>query len=195
MTEYGLQPSYLRLDYSSSYAPHSQTIPLKEWLPTSITGLMGSFVNWNGVPIDAEDMIDGYVDVAKTLIPTTSSYDFATIFNFDSGADKFIPVAGKSLAVAGTVTPASPNKAVSLTLNLRTLGGQAFKLVFLDYVIGAREFNKDVPSDWSAAMTNTALYVSDIDNAFSGRDNTRPSAPISATFDLNDALRKQYHMI
>jgi hypothetical protein len=195
MTEYGLQPSYLRLDYHSSYAPHSQTIPVKQWLPTSITGVMGSFVNWNGVPVDAEDMVDAFVDEAKALLPTTSGYDFATIFNYDSGADKFIPVGGKALAVAGTMTPASPNKAVSLTLNMRTIGGQAFKLVFLDYVLGAAEFNKIRASAFSAGMVDTLTQIADINNAWSGRDNTRPSAPISGTFDVNNALRKQYRMI
>lgn len=195
MTEYGLQPSYVRLDYHSSYGPHSQTIPTVQWLPTSITGTLGSYVNWDSTPIDAEAMIDDFVDIAKDLIPTTSQYDVATVFNFDVGADRFIPVATKALGVTGTFTPASPNKAVSLTLNMRTVGGQPFKLVFLDYVLGAAEFNKIGPAAFSADMTAIVDEVSGTTNAWSGRDNTRPTASISATFDLNDALRKQYRMV
>jgi hypothetical protein len=195
MTEYGLQPSYIRLDYHSSYGPHSQTIPTKQWLPTSITGAMGSYVGWGSVPLDAEDMIDGYVALAKVLIPPTSQYDLATIFNWDSGADRFIPVATKTLAVAGTSGTGSPNKAISFTMNLRTDGGQPMKLVWLDYVHTGLEFNKIGAGGFSAAMLLVADYVADIDNAFAGRDNTRPGAIVSGTFDLNQALRKQYRMV
>jgi hypothetical protein len=195
MTEYGLQPSYIRLDYSSSYGPHSSTIPTTQWLPTSITGAMGSYVGWNTVPIDAEDMIDGYVALAKALIPPTSSFNFATVFNFDSGpANRFIPVASKALSVVGTSATGSPNKAVSFTMNMRTEGGQPFKVVYLDFYL-ATEFNKITAGGFSVAMLAVANYLGDSANAFSGRDNTRPSAIVSGTFDLNDALRKQYRMI
>jgi hypothetical protein len=195
MTEYGLQPSYVRLDYHSAYGPHSQTIPTKQWLPTSITGAMGSYVGWGSVPIDAEDMIDGYVAVAKKMLLPSSQYDLATVFNWDAGADRFIPVASKSIGVAGTSGTGSPNKAVSFTMNLRTDGGQPMKLVWLDYAHVAAEFNKITAGSFSADQLAIADYVADIDNAFSGRDNTRPGAIVSGTFDLNDALRKQYRMI
>lgn len=194
MTEYGLQPSYIRFDYSSSYAPHSQTLPTLQWLPTSITGAMGSYVNWLGTPIDAEDMVDAYILVAKALLPTTSSYTLATIYNFDATAQIFLPVAVKALAVAGTVTPASPNKAFSLTLNMRTAGGHTLKNVFLDYVVGAIELNKVTPLGFSGAMTGVIGELTSSAWAWAGRDNTKPTAGISGTYDLNDALQKQYKM-
>jgi len=195
MTEYTLRPSYGRLDYHSSYGPHSQSIPTKQWLQTSITGTLGSYINWDSDAIDAEDMWDQYVDEAKGLLPTTSGFDLITIFNWDDGLAKFLPVASKALAVAGTATPANVNKAVSLTLNMRTLGGQPFKLVYLDYVLADAEFNKITPAAFSTPMEDVVNIVSLTTLAFAGRDNTRPSAAISGTFDLNDALRKQYRMV
>lgn len=194
MTEYGLQPSYIKFDYSSSYAPHSQTLPTLQWIVTSITGGMGSYENWVGTPVDAEAMIDAYVAAAKELFPTTTSYDLATIYNYDSGAGIFIPVATKALAVAGTAGVASPNKAFSLTLNMRTTGGHTLKNVFLDYVVGAIELNKLSPLDFSADMNGVVAVLKSTAWAWAGRDNTRPNAPISATYDLNDALQKQYRM-
>lgn len=195
MPEYGLQPSYGRLDYHSSYGPHSQTIPTKQWLQTSITGELGSYINWDSDAIDAEEMWDAYVDEAKGLLPTTSGFDLVTIFNWDTVLEKFLPVASKSLSVAGTATPANVNKAVSLTLNLRTLGGQPMKLVYLDYVLADAEFNKIAPAAFSTPMDNVVNIVTQTVQAFSGRDNTRPATAISGTFDLNDALRKQYRMV
>jgi|SRR6185436_2751370 len=194
MTEYGLQPSYLRFDYHSSYGPHSQTIPTKQWLQTSITGTLGSYINWDGDAIDAEDMVDEYLLEAKTLLPTTSVFDLVTVFNWDATLEKFLPVASAAQSVAGTVTPANVNKAVSLTINMRSLGGQPFKLVYLDYVLAGAEFNKIGPSAFAAGMNDVVNIVSGTTNAWSARDNTRPSTAISATFDLNDALRKQYRM-
>ncbi len=195
MTEYGLQPSYAMISSRSSYGPHSSTIPTKQWLPTSITGAIGSYVNWNGVPIDAEDMWDGYTSALADLMPTTSHIDLVTLFDWDTGLNKFFPVATKTYAVTGTFTPASPNKAVSMTMNIRTQGGAAYKAVVLDYVLGAAEFNKITLASYSAEMIALSSFIRDDDNAFSGRDNTKPSYDVSVTFDLNQALRKQYRMI
>lgn len=195
MVEYGLRPSYGRIDYTSSYGPHSATIPTLQWLPTSITGAIGSYVNWNGVPIDAEDMWDGYTTALADLLPTTSHINLVTLFDWDAALEKFFPVATKSYAVAGTVAPASPNKAVSMTMNIRSQGGQAYKAVVLDFVLGAAEFNKITLASYSADMVALSTYIRDDDNAFSARDNTKPSYDVSVTFDLNQALRKQYRMV
>lgn len=195
MTEYSLQPSYVRLDYSSPFGTHSQSLPTVQWLPTSITGAMGSYVAWNTVPVDAEAMIDDFVTLAKAFLGTDYSYDLATVFNFDMAANKFIPVALKSLGVAGTGATAQPRKAVSQTFNLRSVGGQAAKIVFLDASIGAHDFDKQTILDVSPAALALVAEYADTGNGWAARDNTRPNALISVTYDVNDALRKQYGMI
>jgi len=195
MTEYGLQPSYIKLNYSTPFGDHSETIPTLEWLPTSITGNMGSYVNWASTPIDAEAMIDDFVVVAKPFLSSDYTYDLATIFNFDGTANKFLPVAIKALAVAGTGLTAPPRKAVSQTFNLRTTAGNPFKLVFLDAPLGSTDFDKQTLLTFSAAALALVAEVEDTANAWSGRDNARPNAAISVTYDLNDALRRQYRMV
>lgn len=194
MTEYGLQPSYIRLDYSTPFGQHSQTLPTKQWLPTSITGAMGSYVNWQDDPIDAEAMIDAFIVKAKKFLGTDYSYDLATIFNYGDGIAKFLPVAIKALAVAGTGSNTAPRKAVSQTFNLRSVGGQAAKLIFLDSAHGANDFDKQTYLDFNADAIALVGEYFDTANAWSARDNTRPDAAISVTYDLNDALRKQYRM-
>jgi len=194
MTEYSLQPSYVQLDYSTPFGNHSQSIATVQWIPTSITGDMGSYVAWNTVPIDAEAMIDAFVAVEAPFLGTDYSYDLATIFNFDGAANKFLPVATKALAVAGTGATAQPRKAVSQTFNYRSTGGGAVKLTFLDSSHAGADFNKQSFLDFNAdAIALFAEFSSDA-NGWSARDNTRPSTAISVTYDLNDALRKQYHM-
>jgi len=195
MTEYGLQPSYVKLDYSTPFGNHSHTIPTLQWLPTSIMGNMGSYVAWDTVPIDAEAMIDSLVALLKPEIGSDSSYDLASIYNFDVGSGKFRPEAFKALAVAGTGSTASPRKAVSQTINMRTVGGSTFKIVHLDHSLGASEFDKIPPLGFGGAALAIVTEVTLTSNAWSGRDNTRPNGIISATFDLNDALRRQYRMV
>ena len=195
MTEYGLQPSFVQLQYSTPFGTHSQTLPTVQWLPSSITGNMGSYVAWNSVPVDAEAMIDAMVAVLKAEIKADCSYDLATIFNYDSGINKFLPVAVKALAVAGTATGGSPRKACSQTINMRSLGGQPVKIVILDHPMNGGEFDKVSFLDFDAAALAIVAEYSDDANGWSARDNTRPAAAISATFDLNDALRRQYRMV
>jgi hypothetical protein len=195
MVEYGLQPSYVKIDYSTIFGNHSHTIPTLQWLPTSITGAMGSYVAWDSVPRDAEDMIDSLVTVLKPMIGSDSSYDLATVFNFDSTADIFLPVAFKTLAVAGTGATTAPRKACQQTINIRTTGGHQMKIVHLDHSIGATEFDKISALSFSGAALALVGEITSTAAAWSGRDNTRPLAPVSATFDLNDALRSQYRMV
>jgi hypothetical protein len=78
---------------------------------------------------------------------------------------------------------------------MRTMGGSTMKLVFLDIAHPDAEFDKITAGDFTANQLLIADYIGDIDNAFSGRDNTRVGAIISGTYDLNDALRKQYRMV
>jgi len=195
MTEYGLQPSYVKIEYSTPFGNHSHTIPTLQWLPTSMTGAMGSYLNWSSIAIDAEAMIDALVDVLKAEIGTDSSYDLATVFNYDGTANIFLPVAFKSLAVAGTGATGAPRKACQQTINIRTSGGRPMKIVHLDHSIGATEFDKIPSFSFSGAADAIVAELVDSDNAWAGRDNTQPLAAVSATFDINDALRKQYHMI
>ncbi len=195
MTEYGKEPSYGVLNYSTPFGQHSQTILTKQWLSPSISGVLGSYENWNIVPVDAEAMWDALIVTLKPFLSSDYSYDLLTIFNFDTGINKFIPVTGKVLAVAGTGTTDTPRKAVQQTINMRSAGGQPVKLVFLDAPIGAIDFDKQFASSFSSAALALLAEFSDPDNAWSARDNTRPSTGLSATYDLNDALRKQYRMI
>lgn len=195
MTEYGLQPSYAKIEYSTPFGNHSHTIPTKQWLPTSMTGAMGSYLNWSSIAIDAEAMVDALVDTLKAEIGTDSSYDLATLYNFDSTAGIFLPVAFKSLSVAGTGATGAPRKACQQTINIRTSGGHPMKITHLDHSIGATEFEKIPSFSFAPAAAAIVAVIVDPAWAWAGRDNTQPLAAISATFDLNDALRKQYHMV
>lgn len=194
MTEYGLDPAFVKLHYTSAYAPHVHIIPTLNWIPTSITGTLGSYVAWNSVPIDAEVMIDNLIDKLRPFADPTTSYDLIEIFTKASPSDPNVLVATAARTLAGTSAAAGVRKAVQATFNFKTTGGAAFKLVFLDYPHGTGQFDKQPAIALSADAVALAAEITDVGNAWAGRDKTRPSTIISVTNTLNEALRKQYRM-
>jgi hypothetical protein len=194
MTEYGLEPAFVKFDYTSAFGAHSHLICTKTWLPTSVTGTMGSYVAWNGTPCDAEAMIIAMTTQLAEQHQNTTTYNLATIFTKADESSPAIPVATKTLTSVGANTSAVHTRAIQKTMNFRTVGIHAAKLVFLDVPHGITDFNKQFPVDFSVAE-NDLVDVFDGDVwAWAGRDNTQILAPVSITWNLNQQLRKQYGM-
>lgn len=194
MTEYGLEPAFLRLDYTSVFGPHAHLIPLKEWISTSLTGTMGSFIAWDASTVDAEAMIDALVAVFAPVHKDDTTYTQATIFTKADEASPSLPVASKSLSVAGSSILTTHAKAIQAVLNMRSLGIQPVKLVFLDVPHPATDFLKEAPGDFDANWLAIVAEFTDAGNAWSARDNTRPNSAVSITWDINKSLRKRYGM-
>ena len=194
MTEYGLDPAYIRLDYHSAYGPHTAIIKTLPWLPSSITGSMGSYVSWSTAPVDAEAMIDAQINLMKVFLKPDSSFDLATIYTKASPTALSVVEAVKSLGVAGTSAAGGVSKAVQATFNFKTTIAGNTKLVFLDYPHGTGDFNKQTFVDFSPAAIALFTNMADVTNAWAGRDNHRISSFVSVTNTLNEKLRKAYKM-
>jgi len=194
MTPNGIEPAYLVLDYTSVFGAHSHVIPLREWIPTSLTGTMGSFLDWTGAPVDAEFMIDTLVDTFAPLHKDDTSYNLATIYKKLLVTDPSLPVASKALAVAGTSVLTTHAKAIQATINMRSVGVLPVKLVFLDVPHSAADFLKVPASGFDSIITDIVTEFSHVNRAWAARDNTRPASGISVTWNLNQKLRKSYGM-
>jgi hypothetical protein len=194
MTQFGLEPAYVKLDYISVWGAHSHLIPLKEWILTNLSGTMGSFINWAGAPVDAEVMIDDLVDLLAPLHKADTTYTLATIYKKLLAEDPALPVASKALTVVGTSALTTHAKAIQATLNMRSLGVQPVKLVFLDVPHSGGDFDKVPASGFDADINAIVSEFTNINNAWSARDNTRPNTGISVTWNLNQELRKNYGM-
>jgi len=194
MTEFGLEPAFVKIDYATVFGAHTHLICTKEWLPTSITGTMGSYVNWNSVPVDAEAMIDALVAEMAPFHKDDTTITQATIFTKADEDSPSLPRAAKALTVAGTSALTTHAKAIQKTMNFRTTGIQAAKLVFLDVPHGSTDFLKEYPATWGADDITMFDVFSDGDWAWSGRDNTQIASEVSITWNLNQQLRKQYKM-
>lgn len=194
MTEFSLDPAFVKISYTSAYAPHVHMLPTLNWLPTSITGTMGSYVAWDTVPIDAEAMIDDIIALLAAIADPSTTYNLAEIY---TKADPDAPArlqAAKVYTTIGTSVSGGVRKAVQATLNLKTTGGNAAKVTFLDYPHGTGQFDKVTPVSFSATFVDLILALAMTSNAWAGRDKTRINTALSVTTTLNEALRKQYRM-
>lgn len=194
MTEYGLEPAFIKLDYASVFGAHAHLLCTKDWIPTSVSGTMGSYLDWNGTPRDAEAMIDDLVALLAALQKPESSYNLATIYTKAGAGAPALPVASKTLAVVGTSGLTTHAKALQMTMNMRTTGIQPSKIVFLDVPHPATDFNKIPPISWGSPESAIFAELALDGNAWAGRDNTQIKDRVSITWTLNEALRKQYKM-
>jgi len=192
MTEHSNFPAFVRLDYHSVYAPHVQLLHVREWLPTSITGSMGSFVAWDSTPIDAEAMIDSMVALLAHQFKSTTHYDLATIYTMADLDGQAIPRASKVLTAVGDNAVGGPDKATQATLNMRSSDNNPAKLVFLDCPVGTSNFDKQPPSSFSSVIQDIYDEISADSNAWSAKDDTQIASPISLTITLNERLRREY---
>jgi hypothetical protein len=170
------------------------TIPTKEWFPTSITGDLGSYQGWNGTPIDAEVMILALLAKLKVFVKSDVQFDVSTIFTQATSTSDNIPRAQKATPVTGTSSTTGFTQAQSTTFNFKTLINGDAKLVLLDTPIGSGGFNALHPAGFDSSATDLEAVFTDVANAWSGRDDSRPAILRKITFDLNEKLQKEYRM-
>lgn len=188
-----LFPSCVRINYHSAYAPHSQLIPTLQWNDVVSTGGAGTFDTHASGSIDADTMINDLADILSGILPDTASFDSYIIYNVDSETEQLIPQVSKPMVIPGLDATPGWDKATQVTMNWRTLDISIFKIVLLDAATN-NSFDKTLALPGSGVLFDTNALVTDMDNGWAGRDNTRPASFISQTVTLNDALRKRYRM-
>jgi len=188
-----LSPASCVISYHTTFGSHKMTIPTLAWLPTNISGALGSYQAWDLSTIDAEVMVNALIDLLKALVPSSTVFDTATVYTQATSTSDNIPRRQVAVGTAGTSTGGSFPQAVSSTMNFKTLGNGDQKLVLLDTPLGASGFVAVHPA-FTGAFAAVETEFTAVSNAWSGRDDTRPAVLRKVTFDLNDKLQKQYRM-
>jgi len=186
-----LSPASVVIDYHSAYGPHKMTIPTREWFPTSVTGILGSYQAWDLTTIDAEVMITAFATLVAKFLKTNGAIDNATVYTMATATSPNIPRAGKALSITGTAS-GSDEAAVSRTWNFKTTGNGNAKIVILDTPIRSTWFNRVLPTGFSADEEDLAQEYGAASNAWAGRDDLQPLNVRGITMDLNDKLQRMY---
>lgn len=192
MAPNSLSPSSVVIDYHSAYGVHKMTIPTKQWFVTPVSGDLGSYVSWDGDPVDGETMVVELCNALKVFVPSTWHFDQVTAYTQDTATSPNIPRKTTALGIAGTSVSTNPSAAVSTTFNFKTAEYGDAKLVLLDSPFGSGWMAPILPADFDANIDAVIDAFQATDNAWSGRDDSQPSDLRKITFDLNDKLQKLY---
>jgi hypothetical protein len=181
-----LGPYYVIIRYHSADAPHTMTIPTRNW------NTSGDFDTWAFTTIPATTMIPALVTLMLPFFNSDTQFDNATIFQQLLPTDDPQPVEDIQFSsMVGTNVSASWAQAVEVIIVARTQGFGIAKLDLLDAVSD---------NDFSPVTTLSGRYAAlhaewiDDNNGWSGRDNTKPSTFLKATINLNQKLRKEYRL-
>jgi len=194
LTPFSLYPAFVRISYTTAYAPHTMTLPVLDWNPPSGGHPSGTFLCHDGSQEDAETMIDALVaQLAAVWLPTTNINE-AIIYTMAAPVAPAIPQITYEIGVPGTNTNTGWAEAVQLTFTLRTDLFHKMKLVMLD-VPSDNDFNKYTSE--AAINVEFQQIVDELKadgNGWCGRDRGQPTTFVSMIFDLNDALRERYRL-
>lgn len=193
MAENSQYPGFVKIDYHSTYAPHSMEICHHGWNYSGGAPESGTFNTWTAGEIEADVMINALITALKVFVLASTVFDFYTIYTMEDEDADPAPVYAASLGVVGTSVETEWSKAVSTTFNLKTTDFFDAKIVLLD-TPSASGFDKILSFDASPEAEEILETLADEANGWSARHNSRISTLKSVTFNLDQGLRHQYRM-
>lgn len=191
MSNNSLYPAFIRIDYTSAYAPHSMTIPT---VPIEMSGGVAYF-NPEGAPpsVTVQSQVDAYIAIIKPYFQTSTTFQSWQAFTMASPSSVPFPVASGGIAVAGTgaFVAGYDIKATQMTWTYRSVLGGVFKLIFLDATINGWD---KITNRNDAAVDPVNDYVLDVQTWMRARDNGAPGVFLQRAHTLNERLRRSYRM-
>lgn len=186
-----LHPGFIVIEYHGPYGPHKMTLPTREPIYSGI-GDLPEYQAWDDSTIQADDMVNGLVDMFADFLDNTITFDAFTVWHVPSvGADP-IWVYSAPINTTGTATQTGTQKATQRTYTIRTTEGGVAKIVLLDTKT-ANSFEKSI-----TVSTEESAFLAQFmgtNRAWSGRDGGQPIVFHALTITLNESLRKAYHMV
>lgn len=187
----GLYPSFVKIFYTSAYAPHVMTIPTRQW--TGTPGTPGEYEAWDASTIAADTMVEALITaMLPNNLPTTAfnAYEIYDVPVIDEP-----PVwkyAKYVTGQVGTLVNTGWAKSNQYMMTFKCTDGQLLKIVNLD---------TPVQNDWgnviglSARDEDIAAEILSAGNAWQGRQGGQPIAFSNITIAQNKRLRRKYDMI
>lgn len=192
--ENDIGPAFVKINYLTEYAPHSQTIPC---VPLNNVGVLDTPPNFDlrggAIDVDADDAIKDYVNLAKALFTSATTFSDYTIYTKAGVGAVPVPVWSGSLGIVGTSPFANAHKAYQQTLSFRADDFTQFKLVYLD-AIPASGNDKKTGTLADGAMEAVKNYAMANVTWMASRGGGRPATFLSLTTTLNEKLRRSYRM-
>lgn len=191
MSHNSLYPSFVRINYTTAYAPHSQTVPT-----TTVSNDAG---DWQfhpedgGTVIGVDDAVIAWIGTMRQYYPASTVFTDATLFTMATPTATPVPVFSFPIALLGTGVPGTGDdvKATQGTFTFRTDQGGIFKLVFLDMIVSSWE---KITSPTNALVSALVTHVLTTQHWMAGRDGGDPRVFLQRATTLNERLRRSYRM-
>lgn len=189
---FSLYPSFVVITYSTAFGIHTMSLPTRAWDPVAGSFASGSFPAWDDdSPVEADTMIQELLTTLAEFVPTNTNFGRYTIYTMATPTSIPLPRYTAAIDIDGTAAPNSLYEASQLTFHFKTEDFNESKLVLLD-AVQPDGFNKILNPLSFADVPAVATNWTSVDNAWAGRDGTRPGTIYSITCDLNDRLRRAY---
>ncbi len=189
-----LYPSFVQFNYHSAFGKHKQTIPTRAWSAPSGGHPSGTFLNWLGSAVDAEDMINALTTEVIDITDANTFWDYAIIYNFPALPPATPnPVAIFQQNVAGTVTHTDAVQAIQNTYNFFDTAFNDFKFVLLD-CDATFGLTPETYGELDADHQSVVGVLIDDNWGWSSRAGFRPSVLRRVISKPNDKLRREYNL-
>lgn len=186
-------PVFLKIEYTSPYAPHVMIRPLRDaWVDSG--DILGLITPWsNASNIDVNDMVTAFLTDMADLFNDTMTFDAVTLYTQPDPDLPATPQASVATVIPGTRSAVPNDKATEVSLAFRDTEFHNAKIVMLDQPVG-NDFSRHTPFNVNAIYAPTiAHFVSD-DEAWASRRGFRPGQFTQQTATLNEKLRRAYRM-
>lgn len=193
MTVHDPGPAFIVGQYHSAYGVHKATWCTTEWFSGIGTHGMGGYEAWDTTPIDADDMVQAWVTLLADTQPSTVVWDSYTIYTRASIGSPALPRASGVLGIPGTSTLGGWFAAVMHTFNCLDTAFNRAKVCIIEASSGG-DFGKVLPAVFTAEQQAIIDAFTGDGNAFASRAGFQPMRCDNITKDLNDRLRREYHL-
>lgn len=192
--ENALSPAFIKINYSSPFAPHTATIATVPYILPDVGNPSGQWqLRGAALPVDADGAVNDLVDLMLPFYESSITFEDYIIY---TQADEDAPPLPQYSAIinkVGTGGAGTWSKAVQYTWTWRTTAFGLFKLVMLD-ALSNNNFDKFTTLTPASAEKALSDYVTADVSWLSGRDNERPSVFLQGAKTLNEKLRRSYRM-
>lgn len=190
-----LFPAFVEYEYTTPFGPHSGILPLGFLPDFGDTATLTTIETWNGGLKSLPTMVTNMINALSNYYTADSAFTLYSTWSLATPTSD--PVYKETFRFTPTIEGGGADigwsKAVQLTHSFRTVNGGVSKLVCLDG--GSFEnFDLQVDPTGSADLLAVIAEWTDEDNAWAGRDTTRPAVFLQLSKTLNEKLRRAYRM-
>jgi hypothetical protein len=185
-----LSPAFVKVNYRSAFAPHTQILPTNTWNDGAD---MGDFEAWSGSPVSAETMIEALINAEAEFFPLTVNFYSYEIYTLADEEDALpLLVRAKNIDIDGLITPTlTTYKATQATWSFKSNTGKPSKVVMLDVYVSS--FSKITSASATAEELAFVDEWTGVGNAWAARQTSRPYFLQQISYTLNEKLRRNYY--